>query len=222
MPSIVWIRVVEARDLPVMNQSTKSADACECGPRARAARASRSPRCAGRADGEPCLRARASRADVEVSFAGRVMWKTETVRNSLCPKWRETHKFEVVDDAELQDSPLQLTVMDKDRYSADDAIGVVNIDLNTLLMRRHDHSRSYELDGWFPVYDTLRGVCGELHIVVKLEHVQDQNRFDDSTTGMQFFAASALCPHALVVHEILGFVEVGRACRRRGPRVGVT
>jgi hypothetical protein len=39
-----------------------------------------------------------------------------------------------VDDASLQDEPLQIRVMDHDTYSANDAIGKIYIDLNPLLL----------------------------------------------------------------------------------------
>lgn len=38
-----------------------------------------------------------------------------------------------MDDAELQDEPLQIRVMDHDTYSANDAIGKLYLDLNPLL-----------------------------------------------------------------------------------------
>lgn len=39
-----------------------------------------------------------------------------------------------MDDAELQDEPLQIRLMDHDTYSANDAIGKVYLDLNPLLL----------------------------------------------------------------------------------------
>jgi hypothetical protein len=42
--------------------------------------------------------------------------------------------FSKVDDAELQDEPLQIRLMDYDTYSANDAIGKVYLDLNPLLV----------------------------------------------------------------------------------------
>lgn len=45
-----------------------------------------------------------------------------------------------VDDEELQDEPLQIRLMDHDTYSANDAIGKVNISLNPLLLPNLDAS----------------------------------------------------------------------------------
>lgn len=44
-----------------------------------------------------------------------------------------------VDDADLQDEPLQLRLMDHDTYSANDAIGKVYISLNPLLLPLTPH-----------------------------------------------------------------------------------
>lgn len=72
-------------------------------------------------------------AYVELKF-GNVTYKTDVCRKSLNPQWNsEWYKFEV-DDAELQDEPLQIRLMDHDTYSANDAIGKVYINLNPLLL----------------------------------------------------------------------------------------
>ncbi len=52
------------------------------------------------------------------------------------------------------------------------------------------------IQGWFPLYDTLRGVRGDLHIVVKLQFVGNENPFRDSSAGVRFFAASLPNPEA--------------------------
>ncbi len=41
--------------------------------------------------------------------------------------------FDVADDSELQNEPMEFTVMDKDVYSADDVIGKVYIEATLLL-----------------------------------------------------------------------------------------
>jgi len=72
-------------------------------------------------------------AYVELKF-GNITYKTDVCRKSLNPQWNsEWYRFEV-DDAELQDEPLQIRLMDHDTYSANDAIGKVYINLNPLLL----------------------------------------------------------------------------------------
>jgi len=61
-----------------------------------------------------------------VRFSDYPPFKTEVCRKSLNPTWNsEVFRFEVADDAELQDEPLQIRIMDYDTYSANDAIGKV-------------------------------------------------------------------------------------------------
>lgn len=72
-------------------------------------------------------------AYVEIKFSNTT-YKTDVCRKSLNPQWNsEWYRFEV-DDAELQDEPLQVRLMDHDTYSANDAIGKVYVNLNPLLL----------------------------------------------------------------------------------------
>ena len=61
--------------------------------------------------------------------------KTRVERHSLNPVWNEEFRFEVGDDARLQDEPLIFKVWDSDNYKADGCVGMVYVDLNPLLMR---------------------------------------------------------------------------------------
>lgn len=64
------------------------------------------------------------------------------------------------------------------------------------------------IDGWFPLYDTLGGVRGELGLSVKLNFIGDINPFRDSSAGVQLFPLSTLDPASgLFVRHIFGFVE---------------
>eukprot|EP01135_Chromosphaera_perkinsii_P005613 Nk52_evm27s355 gene=Nk52_evmTU27s355 len=139
-------------------------------------------------------------AYVEVRYSDD-SFRTNVCRKTLCPVWNTDFRFEV-DDEELQDEVLELRVYDYDTISADDAIGRVNIDLNPLIM--WDSSRS--ISGWFPIYDTLRGIRGELNVVVKLELFTDVNRFKETSCGVQFFSMGCL-PPCYKVTTIFGFAE---------------
>lgn len=121
MPGKVKVKILAGRNLPVMDRSSDTTDAY-----------------------------------VEIKL-GSITHKTEVFRKSLNPQWNsEWFIFEVrnllfnlyainvcmlkyfeisvqVDDAELQDEPLQIRLMDYDTYSANDAIGKVYLDLNPLL-----------------------------------------------------------------------------------------
>ncbi|XP_055365525.1 C2 domain-containing protein 5 isoform X10 [Betta splendens] len=140
-------------------------------------------------------------AFVEVKF-GNTTFKTDVCPKSLNPQWNsEWFKFEV-DDEDLQDEPLQITVLDHDTYSANDAIGKVYIDIDPLL---YSEAASV-ISGWFPIYDTIHGIRGEINILVKVELFNDLNRFRQSSCGVKFFCTTAIprCYRAAMVH---GFVE---------------
>ncbi|BFZ15978.1 hypothetical protein BsWGS_19017 [Bradybaena similaris] len=166
MPGRVKVRILSARDLPVMDRASELTDAF-----------------------------------VEVRF-GSEIYKTEVCKKSLNPQWNsEWFKFEV-DDEVLQDEPLDLRVLDYDTYSAHDTIGKVYIDLNPLLSRENPNI----ISGWFPIYDTLQGLRGELNIQVRVELFSDFNKFRQSSCGIQFFCTCAV-PSGWRVQNILGFIE---------------
>lgn len=63
-------------------------------------------------------------------------------------------------------------MMDHDVYTTNDAIGLVYVDLSPLFMRTaggDQESRDLVVQGWFPLYDTLRGVRGALCLVIKVK-----------------------------------------------------
>lgn len=77
-------------------------------------------------------------------------------------------------DALLRASLLQ--VMDHDVYTSNDAIGLVYVDLSPLFMRtaeqEQDSGRDLVVQGWFPLYDTLRGVRGALCLIIKVRRTR--------------------------------------------------
>lgn len=99
--------------------------------------------------------------------------KTRVCRRTLNPVWDEEFRFDVSNDTLLQDEPLIFQVCDSDALSADESIGRVYVDLNPLLTQTasneaDDEDRHHHLDGWFPLYDSLCGVRGELELSVKV------------------------------------------------------
>ncbi|KAK3095112.1 hypothetical protein FSP39_010454 [Pinctada imbricata] len=140
-------------------------------------------------------------AFVEIRFRNETL-KTEVCKKSLNPQWNsEWFKFEVEDEA-LQDEPLELRVLDHDTYSAHDAIGKVYVDLNPLLTKDMPNV----ISGWFPIYDTMHGIRGELNIIVKVELFSDVNKFRQSSCGIQFFSTTEV-PYGYRLQIINGFVE---------------
>lgn len=166
MPGKLKVRILAARDLPVMDRASDLADAF-----------------------------------VEVRF-GQATEKTEVFRKSLNPQWNtDWFKFEV-DDEELQDEPLQIRVLDYDTYSAHDTIGKVYIDLNSLLWK----DGVSEISGWMPIFDTMHGIRGEINVAVRVELIEDANKFRQSSCGVHFFSSTRV-PTCYKVEAIHGFVE---------------
>ncbi|XP_055305715.1 C2 domain-containing protein 5 isoform X2 [Sitodiplosis mosellana] len=151
-------------------------------------------------------------AYVEIKF-GSTTCKTDVYRKSLHPQWNsDWFRFEV-DDADLQDEPLQIRIMDHDTYSANDAIGKVNISLNPLLLpsladasTQLKSGKGSVMSGWLPVYDTMHGIRGEINIIVKVDLFSDVNKFRQSSCGVQFFH-SPIVPYGYHAQIIHGFVE---------------
>ena len=166
MPGRLKVRILSARDLPVMDRASELTDAF-----------------------------------VEIRF-GSDSYKTDVCKKSLHPQWNsEWYRFEV-DDEELQDEPLDLKVLDHDTYSAHDAIGRVYIDLNPLLNKETQNT----ISGWFPIFDTMHGIRGELNVQVRVELFNDFNKFRQSSCGIKFFCTCEV-PAGWYVQSMLGFVE---------------
>ncbi|KAI1310514.1 hypothetical protein EDD11_003719 [Mortierella claussenii] len=167
MPCILKIRVIGARDLPVMDKASDLTDAY-----------------------------------VEVRFADFEAQRTTVCRKTLNPVWNEDFRFEVTDDADLQNEPLELKVLDYDAITANDSVGSVFIDLNPLL----PVNSPWQIAGWFPIYDTIRGVRGEVNVQVKLQFFGDVNPFKDSSAGIMFFSTTSL-PTGYQIVAMHGFVD---------------
>ncbi|XP_067642552.1 uncharacterized protein [Eurosta solidaginis] len=147
-------------------------------------------------------------AYVEIKL-GNVTHKTDVCRKSLNPQWNtDWFRFEV-DDAELQDEPLQIRLMDYDTYSANDAIGKVYISLNPLCLETSGpgmHGKGTVLSGWIPVFDTMHGIRGEVNVIVKVDLFSDLNKFRQSSCGIPFFHSQCI-PFGYRAQVIHGFVE---------------
>ncbi|XP_046399783.1 C2 domain-containing protein 5 isoform X3 [Ischnura elegans] len=61
------------------------------------------------------------------------------------------------------------------------------------------------MSGWIPVFDTMHGIRGEVHVVVKVELFSDFNKFRQSSCGVQFFCSGSI-PEGHVVSRLQGLV----------------
>ncbi|KAH3745478.1 hypothetical protein Pelo_13131 [Pelomyxa schiedti] len=125
------------------------------------------------ARGLPVMDLLTSSADafVEVRFGGS--WKRETSAvKSLEPVWKEKFELNVPKARNLRTVPLEFRAWDKDRLSANDVIGAVYLDLSALLFP----TSPQQLSAWFPLYDSLRGVQGELKLKISLKTPLDKDK----------------------------------------------
>ncbi|CAH8503764.1 unnamed protein product [Schistosoma haematobium] len=160
MPGTVKVRVISARNLPVMDRATFLTDAFV----------------------ELCI--------------GSITYKTEVVRRSLNPSWNSEWFCFELDDQALQDEALLLKVMDHDTYSAHDTIGRVYFDLNPLLSRGQTRC----LNGWFPIYDTMHGIRGEICLAIRVDVFLDASRYHQSSLGVRFYHCCTI-PQELVMND---------------------
>ncbi|KAF5405278.1 C2 domain-containing protein 5 [Paragonimus heterotremus] len=176
MPGSVKVKVLSARNLPIMDRSTLSTDAF-----------------------------------VEVAFTcvnycqiciGSTMHKTEVIRRSLNPSWNSDWFYFELDDRALQEEVLLLKVMDHDTYSAHDTIGRVYFDLNPLLNR----GQSRSLSGWFPIYDTMHGIRGEISLTIRVDVFLDTSRYHQSSIGVRFFYSCGV-PNGYAIDFLIGFIQ---------------
>ena len=93
-------------------------------------------------------------------------------------------------------------VLDHDTYSSHDAIGKVYIDLKPLL----NSNGPSILNGWFPIYDTMHGIRGEIKLQAKVEIFNDFNEYRKSSCEVQFFCSSKV-PEGYVLHNYCSFVQ---------------
>jgi hypothetical protein len=140
--------------------------------------------------------------------------KTKVCKRTIHPVWLEDFRFDVSDDTILQDEPLIFKVCDSETTMStqqDETIGLVYVDLNPLLTAQADPNTKHSdpgIDGWFPLYDTLSGVRGELFVSIKLNFIGDVNPFRDSSAGVRLLPFSTLDEASgFTIKHIHGFVE---------------
>jgi hypothetical protein len=73
--------------------------------------------------------------------------------------------------------------------------------------RKQRSEENFQIAGWFPIYDTLEGIRGELYIVIRLELIIDINKFDNASTEVEFFAVSELDPSVYNIVSVGGLVS---------------
>eukprot|EP00002_Diphylleia_rotans_P010956 TRINITY_DN2172_c0_g1_i3.p1 TRINITY_DN2172_c0_g1~~TRINITY_DN2172_c0_g1_i3.p1 ORF type:complete len:846 (+),score=137.47 TRINITY_DN2172_c0_g1_i3:51-2588(+) len=168
MACVVKIRVIKARNLPIMDQRKKSTDAY-----------------------------------VEVKLLSNC-YTTDTKWSTLSPEWNFDIRQEVQDITALMDEPVEFKVWDHDTVQ-DDPVGCVLIHLGHTAAGAGEESK-IRLNGWFPIYDSLRGICGELQLGITIEVIGDFVKSSESPLGVTVLSVSSL-PKSHRLQRVYGFVE---------------
>jgi len=151
---------------------------------------------------------------VEVSLHDHVQFSTRSSGPPDCPVWNDSITLELTDDFALQDYPLRLGVCSGEGGPPDH--GAVSIDLEQILHSRGGSAEDMDADsivsmqGWFPLFDTMSGVRGQILVSVKMQFVGDQSYNDrvTSSVGVRFFSiATPPQPNTLAVEFLFGLVE---------------
>lgn len=87
-------------------------------------------------------------------------------------------------------------------YSSHDSIGKVSINLDIFATK----GGLNEMSGIFPIYDTIHGIRGHLKIKLKVQFFMDNNKYRQTSCGVQLFSASCV-PSGFVANQIQGLVE---------------
>ncbi|KAI4840453.1 hypothetical protein MKS88_001178 [Plasmodium brasilianum] len=84
-------------------------------------------------------------------------------------------RLEIADDSELQTCPLKITIDDVENIIS----GYIQIDFSFFYF--HDNLK---LEGWFPLYDSLAGLRGELYCSIKWEFFEEKNPYNDNSADV--------------------------------------
>ncbi|GMT06383.1 hypothetical protein PENTCL1PPCAC_28557, partial [Pristionchus entomophagus] len=143
-------------------------------------------------------------AFVEVRYKDEVE-KTEVVTN-LDPMWNSDPVVFETDERELCEDVLEFRVMDHDTYSANDAIGRVELDVNVVIeSMRISKEEEREEQIVLPIWDTIHGIRGHLMFALKVTLMVPT----DYTYYVQFYSSDKI-PAEFSLSEIVGLVGAMR------------
>ncbi|EFC40020.1 predicted protein [Naegleria gruberi] len=129
-------------------------------------------------------------AYVVVKCGSEYQFKTPVCRKTLNPSWNiDAFRFEVPNNDYLQENVIEFKIIDYDVVTQDDVIGTVIVDTNLLALNQVN-----QFSGWLPIFDSFRGVCGELNIHIKIDFIQNINPYRDSCPEVQFFSCPSIYP----------------------------
>ncbi|SCM17145.1 conserved Plasmodium protein, unknown function [Plasmodium berghei] len=107
-------------------------------------------------------------------------------------------RLEISDDSELQTCPLKIAIDDAEDINS----GYIQIDFSFFYF--HDNLK---LEGWFPLYDSLEGIKGELYCTIKWEFFEEKNPYNDNSAVLLLGTTSFPKGSPYYIEEIIGFAH---------------
>jgi Ca2+-dependent lipid-binding protein len=114
--------------------------------------------------GIPLIKDSSSDPYVSVGWAkfGKVLWSTRVLLSEMEPYWHETC-FVLVTPEELNiDERLRVQLWDSDRFTADDDLGRIEVDLKELMQRDESNGRMWERTDGFRALRSGDNMPGKL------------------------------------------------------------
>jgi hypothetical protein len=128
-------------------------------------------------------------AYVQLKFGPNFDERTPVAKKTLNPIFNQTFRIEVDDVTYIQDNVIEFVLWDSDLVS-DDVIGTVLIDVNLLT-----GPDLHQMSGWFPIFDSFRGICGELYVSIKVDCLLN---LKETIFGVKFFSN---CDQSLITNH---------------------
>eukprot|EP01094_Clydonella_sp_ATCC50884_P010663 TRINITY_DN2046_c0_g1_i2.p1 TRINITY_DN2046_c0_g1~~TRINITY_DN2046_c0_g1_i2.p1 ORF type:complete len:964 (+),score=215.00 TRINITY_DN2046_c0_g1_i2:36-2927(+) len=125
--------------------------------------------------------------------------RTKTVYGSKSPVWKEDFRVELVKDKRLLDAPVEFKVWNYNSMTSD-YIGTVLVQLHPLL-----RGKIRAIDGWFPVFDCLKGIRGWLRVCIRVDLIDNVSQFANTDFSVRIFSGDV--PTRYQITRIFGFVE---------------
>lgn len=105
-------------------------------------------------------------------------------RSVVCPAPHAAFNLDVGDDNELQENLLEFKVHENGANSANDICGIAFVDVRAAPRR---------VRGWLALYDTMRGVCGEIEVEIAVSGLENVNPY--AGASMRVFVRACAEPH---------------------------
>ncbi|EUD66830.1 hypothetical protein C922_02815 [Plasmodium inui San Antonio 1] len=108
-------------------------------------------------------------------------------------------RLEIADDSELQTCPLKITIDDVEDINS----GYIQIDFSFFYF--HDNLK---LEGWFPLYDSLAGLKGELYCTIKWEFFEEKNPYNDNSADVLLLGTTSFPKNSpYYIEQIINFAH---------------